>query len=457
MRRLMAFPRNSIQSRQRPALCLSTKSHSLPEPTTTSAEPLSLNLSAATLEELQALIVDAWGFPKFRAKQVYQWIRSKGITEIDEMNNIPKVLREQLHSACRSHALEVADEWIAKDGTVKRAYRCVDGQLIESVLMGYTDGRYTACISSQAGCAQKCTFCATGQMGFARQLTSDEIFEQVARFHSDLLKANKRLSNIVFMGMGEPLANYKQVKRAVQRITDELGIGARRITISTVGIVPMIRKLANDPEMPNVKLAVSLHCADDASRDTLMPVNIRYGGLDELFDSLREYMLVTKQRITMEWALIQGENDNEETAHKLGKLLHEKLDRSDLVHINVIPLNPTGAYAGKPSNADSVNTFCSILETEYKIPCTPRVRRGIDINAGCGQLKASILKREQKEEENSTDDVNDTEPNAVDIDSEEFENTVYESEDELAEAQRLLSLVENTYVDVGSSEPQTKK
>jgi 23S rRNA (adenine2503-C2)-methyltransferase len=182
--------------------------------------------------------------------------------------------------------------------------------------MPYRDGRYTACISSQAGCAMGCVFCATGQMGFARQLTSDEILEQVARFDTELDAVRgrivvirngglTRLSNIVFMGMGEPLANYRNVKEAIHRITQDLGIGARKITVSTVGVVPNIRKLFSDPDMPQVRLAVSLHCASDAERTKLLPANARYGGLDELMLTLKEYIETTNRRITLEWALIR--------------------------------------------------------------------------------------------------------------------------------------------------------
>jgi 23S rRNA (adenine2503-C2)-methyltransferase len=207
-----------------------------------------LNLSTITKEDLEAFVVNL-GHPKFRANQVWQWIRVQGETDVEQMTNIPKKLRSQLEQFSKSTALEIAFEMKSKDGTIKRAYRCHDGQVIESVLMPYADGRYTACISSQAGCAQGCVFCATGQMGLSRQLTSDEIFEQVARFAAELNQQehqkakgknhiateqssqqqdtrsrSMRLSNIVFMGMGEPLANYRHLKTAIQRITQDLGI-----------------------------------------------------------------------------------------------------------------------------------------------------------------------------------------------------------------------------------------
>ncbi|KAL7566846.1 hypothetical protein ACA910_021343 [Epithemia clementina (nom. ined.)] len=405
-----------------------------------------LNLSTITKSALEDLVVHL-GHPKFRANQVWHWIRQQGVTDVTQMHNVPLTLRQQLQQYTKSNALEIALELKSKkDGTIKRAYKCADGQVIESVLMPYDDGRYTACISSQAGCAQGCVFCATGQMGFVRSLTADEIFEQVARFASELqqeekqqqkqqkqVKANSknpaqqgstssttvdnnnnnnnnkshgkstRLSNIVFMGMGEPLANLRNVKQAIRRIHDELGIGARRITISTVGIVPNIRRLfinknnnenENDDEdkLPNgVRLAVSLHCATDEERNALLPVNKRYGGLDGLMTCLQDYMTATGQRLTLEWALIEGQNDTVETAQSLGRLIARYLTRRDQVHVNVIPLNPTGQYGGQPSSRDRVQAFCHTLQQEFGIACTPRVRRGIDIQAGCGQLKAQVV------------------------------------------------------------------
>jgi len=365
----------------------------------------------------------------------------------------------------------------------------------------YEDGRYTACISSQAGCAMGCVFCATGQMGFARQLSSDEIFEQVSRFASELKREqdpSKRLSNIVFMGMGEPLANYRNVVDAVNRINSELGIGARKITVSTVGVVPSIKKLfTENTEMPQVRLAVSLHCADDDERTKLLPANARYGGLSELMTTLKDYIDTTGRRITLEWALIANQNDGLDTARQLGNLVRKHKLRNDMVHVNVIPLNPTEGFEGaKPSNPKRVNAFCDCLQKEFGITATPRVRRGIDIDAGCGQLKAKVQKREEqkkrKEQEaqlpqetelssfipepqsapiigvydDAEEDENDVEPtpseailqqqqqqqqvveftladNAVDFEFDDFEDPEYETDSQdMAEALRLVSLVE---------------
>lgn len=368
-----------------------------PQPASASASssssqqlPLLVNLSTVSLAELETLVM-GWGHPKYRAGQVWHWIRVQGITDVTQMTNVPQNLREQLLQCTRPSSLQLASEQISKDGTIKRAYQCHDKQLIESVLMPYDDGRFTACISSQAGCAQGCVFCATGQMGFARQLTCDEIFEQVSRFAELLLQRNQRLSNVVFMGMGEPLANYKHVMNAVRRINDDLGIGARKITLSTVGIVPNIQKLYQDPTVPQVRLAVSLHCATDDERTALLPANRRNGGLDALMTTLREYIEVTGRRLTLEWALIHGDNDTPESARSLGRLLRQHRLRRDMVHVNVIPLNPTGGYVGAPSQRSRVDAFCKILQTDYGVTCTPRMRRGIDIDAGCGQLKAKVL------------------------------------------------------------------
>ena len=267
--------------------------------------------------------------------------------------------------------------------------------------MPYEDGRQTACISSQAGCAMGCVFCATGQMGFARQLTPDEIFEQVARFSAELHKDDKRLSNVVMMGMGEPLANYRNVMEAVNRMNSDLGIGARKITISTVGVVPNIKKLIK--EDIQVRLAVSLHCSSDEERTQLLPANKRYGGLDELMLAIREYIDTTNRRVTLEWALIENENDTPEVARQLGQLLKRFGIRRDMTHVNLIPLNPTGGFEGSPSGRGNVNEFVDVLSREFGITATPRVRRGIDIDAGCGQLTAAVKKKEDKlaEEESS--------------------------------------------------------
>ena len=358
--------------------------------------PLRVNLLTIQESEFEDLLA-SWNQPKYRAKQVLSWVRERGITDFEEMNNIPKKLRQMLAENSSIGSLDLDVEVVSKDGTRKRAYRLWDGQLIESVLMPYGDGRQTACISSQAGCAMGCVFCATGQMGFARQLTPDEIFEQVARFAAELKKDNKRLSNVVMMGMGEPLANYRNVMEAIKRMNTDLGIGARKITVSTVGVVPNIRKLME--EDIQVRLAVSLHCSTEEERSQLLPANRRYGGLDELMSTIREYIDTTNRRVTLEWALIENENDTPEVARQLGQLLSRFGIRRDMTHINLIPLNPTGGFEGSPSGRRNVNEFVNVLDKEFGITATPRVRRGIDIDAGCGQLKAAVKKKEKKEKD----------------------------------------------------------
>ena len=365
---------------------------------TTSAgefDGLKVNIHTIEKSELETLL-QTWGHPKYRAAQILNWVRKNGATSFDEMINLPKLLREDLTKFATIGSLKVVTEQISKDGTIKRAYSLKDGQIIESVLMPYEDGRYTACISSQAGCAMGCVFCATGQMGFARQLTSEEIFEQVALFDAQLKKTDGRVSNVVMMGMGEPLANYRNVMGAVRRMNDELGIGARKITISTVGVVPSIRKLMD--EDIQVRLAISLHCATEEERNKLLPANKRYGGLAELMQTVKEYTETSKRRVTFEWALIEGENDTPEVARTLGNLLVNLHGfRRDYVHINVIPLNPTGGFAGSPSGRLRVDAFTDVLKNEFSISATPRVRRGIDIDAGCGQLKSEVEKKKTQQ------------------------------------------------------------
>ncbi len=299
------------------------------------------NFYAASNEYVVDLL-KSWGYPPFRFKQIQNWLFHKGVQNFGEMLDLPIELREKLIKSFSIGNLKTVSEQISKDGTVKRAYALHDNQIIESVLMPYEDGRRTACISSQAGCAMGCIFCATGQMGFSRQLTSTEIFEQAQKYSAELRLKNERLSNVVFMGMGEPLGNYENVMKAVKRLNDELGIGARHITISTVGIAPRIRKLAN--ETLQVSLAISLHQATDEKRTSLMPVNKRYP-ISDLLDACKYYIEKTNRRISFEWALIRDQTDTPESAHELGQLL-----QGLLCHVNVIPLNPTKGFDGKPTS-----------------------------------------------------------------------------------------------------------
>ena len=341
------------------------------------------DIYALSLPALEAHL-QRWGEPRFRARQIWDWLYERRVGTFEAMTNLPQALRERLANEFRFGVLTLEAEEESIDGTIKRLYRLDDGQLIETVLMEYDDARRTACISTQAGCAMGCIFCATGQMGFARHLTADEIFEQALFFARDLEALGERLSNVVLMGMGEPFHNYDASIAAVRRIMRDLGIGARHITVSTVGLVPMIRRFAD--EGLQVKLAVSLHAATDAEREALLPVNRRWP-LAELMNACRAYVEKTGRRITFEWTLIHGENDTPEQAHALGRLL-----RGLKCHVNVIPLNPTGGYHGGPSAAGRIDAFVATL-ADYGIGATVRVRRGIDIDAGCGQLKAKVLRK----------------------------------------------------------------
>lgn len=344
-----------------------------------------IDLYALNRTELTDLVT-GWGQPRFRADQIWSWLYEHRVASFDAMTNLPKALRERLARETQLGVLALAAEQSSSDGTIKRLYRLPDGQLIEAVLMAYDDDRRTACISTQAGCAMGCVFCATGQMGFARNLSAAEIVEQAIHFARDLEAEGDRLSNVVLMGMGEPFHNYDESLLAVRRLMADLGIGARHITVSTVGLVPQIRRFAD--EGLQVKLAISLHAATDAERAALLPINKRWP-LADLLDACRYYIDRTGRRVTFEWAAIAGENDTPEQAHALGDLL-----RGLLCHVNIIPLNPTGGYGGGPSAFTALDTFIAIL-AEYGVSATVRVRRGIDIDAGCGQLKASVISPDQ--------------------------------------------------------------
>ncbi|MGJ8634109.1 MAG: 23S rRNA (adenine(2503)-C(2))-methyltransferase RlmN [Luteolibacter sp.] len=283
---------------------------------------------------------------------------------------------------------EKAEEIHSSDGlTRKFLLRLADGQVIETVLMGY-EGRFTACLSSQAGCAMGCVFCATGQMGFVRHLTTGEIVAQVQHVRRSLAESHphRRLRNLVLMGMGEPLHNYDSVMKAMDIVSDGQGaaISAQKISISTVGVVPSILRMG-DEERP-YKLAVSLHGSTEEERSALVPASKKWN-LEMLISACRSYSTQTGNKIFFEWTLIAGKNDSAETAGRLAALL-EGIDS----HVNLIPLNPTGGFEGEGSDGGEV--FQKVLR-EAGVPCTFRQRRGIDVAAGCGMLKAEKLKRER--------------------------------------------------------------
>lgn len=330
----------------------------------------------------------ARGQPPFRARQIRRWLYEGRVTSVEAMTDLPRRLREQLQEEVVLGTLSSAAEQTSADGTTKWLYRLSDSEprYVESVLMPYEDGRRTACISTQAGCAMGCVFCATGQMGFIRHLTSTEIFEQAMLAARAAHLAGERLSNVVLMGMGEPFHNYDATLAAIRRLQADLGIGARHITVSTVGLVPQIRRFAE--EGLQVRLAISLHAADDEERSRLLPVNKRWP-LAELIDACRYYSERTGRRVTFEWALIAGRNDDVSVADKLGKLL-----AGLSAHVNVIPLNPTRGFEGTPARAPDIDKFISTLES-YGIEATVRVRRGIDIDAGCGQLRSRVVEEQE--------------------------------------------------------------
>lgn len=344
-----------------------------------------INLYDLTFQELGGMFA-IWGQPSFRAKQVWEWLYKHKVASIDQMTNLPTSLRERMAAEMQLGVMIIEAERVAQDGTIKRLYRLQDGQLIESVLMLYDDNRRTACISTQAGCAMGCVFCATGQMGFARNLTSGEIIEQAIHFARLLEADEERLSNVVLMGMGEPLHNYDATLQAIELMIapDGLGIGQRHITLSSVGLVPAIRRFAE--EGLQVGLAISLHAATNEERTALLPVNKRWS-IGELIEACRYYIEKTGRRVTFEWALINGKNDSVEEASRLGNLL-----KGLLCHVNVIPLNPTNGYEGRPSDPTRVQAFLDMLKA-YGVSGSVRVRRGIDIEAGCGQLKAAVQSR----------------------------------------------------------------
>lgn len=327
--------------------------------------------------------------PVYRAQQIWDWLYKKHVPSIEQMANLPKGLRQKLATAVPPYPLQVASEQHSNDGQTKKLlFQLPDGQFIETVLMRY-EKRRTLCISTQAGCAMGCVFCATGQMGFSRNLQAGEIVAQVLYFARELAQTGEHVTNIVMMGMGEPLHNYRHTLTAVDRLTDPTGfnLGARKITISTVGLVPAIRRYAD--EQRQTPLAISLHAATDEERDKLIPVNRKWP-IADVIDACHYYIEKTGRRLTFEWALIANENDTVEQARILGRLL-----QGMLCHVNLIPLNPTAGYGGQPSSREQVAAFQAEL-AHYGVSSTVRVRRGIDIQAGCGQLRASVVKKGQK-------------------------------------------------------------
>jgi 23S rRNA (adenine2503-C2)-methyltransferase len=340
-------------------------------------------------EEERRVAVKEQGLPAFRADQMSRHWFSRLSDDPSTWTDIPAALRDQIGPVLLPQLLTPVTVQQADQGaTVKTLWRLYDGALVESVLMRYTD-RATACVSSQAGCGMACPFCATGQGGLMRNLSTAEIVSQVQRAAADMASGAVaggvgRLSNVVFMGMGEPLANYKNVIAALHRMIDPapggLDLSARSVTVSTVGLAPQIRMLAK--EGLQVTLAVSLHCPDDELRDTLVPINNRYP-IKEVLDAAWEYADVTGRRVSIEYALIKDINDQKWRAEMLANRL-----RGKLVHVNLIPLNPTPGSKWTASRPEDEETFVETLRARG-IAATVRDTRGRDIDGACGQLAAT--------------------------------------------------------------------
>lgn len=321
------------------------------------------------------------GEPPYRVDQLLQWLYRAPVLHASEMTNLPTELRERIGENLWPFRVEV--EQTSDRGTTKKwLFRGHDGAAFEAVLMGYPK-RATVCISSQAGCALGCTFCATGQFGFERHLEPGEIVAQVAYARAFLRQIGMpgvpdHLTNIVFMGMGEPLANYARVRESLRRMIEVMGISARSITVSTVGIIPGIRRLADEP-WP-VYLAVSLHAADDELRTRLVPINKRYP-IAELETAAREYFDKKGRRLSIEWTMMDGVNDTLDQADKLASIA-----RRLRAHVNLIALNPTPLSPEKASTRLHIEEFAGALKSRG-VNVTVRDTRGRDIDAACGQLR----------------------------------------------------------------------
>ena len=328
---------------------------------------------------------DAWrslldGEPSYRVDQVWDGLYQRHL-DLEDITDLPKALRARL-AATLPAALSLLTERVSDSGdTVKQLWKLNDDRAIESVLMRYRD-RVTVCVSTQAGCAMGCGFCATGQAGFDRHLTGGEIVEQVIRASQRLHAAGGgRVSNVVFMGMGEPLANYDNVWPAIERLHGAIGISARHLTLSTIGIVPGIKRLATE-RLP-VNLAVSLHAANDELRGELVPINRRYP-LTALAEACRQYLHAKNRRLSFEWALIDGVNDRPSDAAELAAYT-----RPLRAHVNLIPLNSTPGWPTRGTPANRVREFRDRL-VELGVNATIRRNRGTDIDAACGQLRANV-------------------------------------------------------------------
>lgn len=329
------------------------------------------------------------GLARFRADQFMHAVYKEGKSSVDEMTNLSQEIKDFIKEELPIFSFEVDKVVTSGDkSTTKVLFSFKDGKKIEGVLMKFKDGRNTVCISSQVGCPLKCTFCATGTLGFGRNLTGEEIADQVLYFTQLLKQKDERLTNVVFMGMGEPLLNYDEVIKSLDIITgkDSIGLGARHITVSTAGIVEGIEKFSDYPQQVN--LAISLHAPNQKLRLELMPIAKRYD-IMQVINAAKTYMKKTHRRLSYEYVMLKNINDTDECADELGELL-----KGQLCHVNLIPYNATDIEGIEGSTKTQIRKFKEILDY-HKVPATIRVSLGQDIAAACGQL---ANKAKQKQE-----------------------------------------------------------
>ena len=337
-------------------------------------------LSGMSLEELENLVSELKG-TKFRAKQIHNWIYTKSVSSIDEMTNLSKDFREQLKNIALVTDTKIKIKQVSKDSTIKYLVEYPDGECVETVLMRFDNrANLTACVSSQVGCAVNCSFCATGKGGFRRTLTYKEIIEQVLTIQRD---TGLKVTNIVFMGQGEPLLNLDNVLKALEIFNNDFQIGARRITISTSGIIPQIDKLA-ELDLQST-LAISLHAPNHELRKQIMPIEEKFP-IDKLKIALKNYINKTGRRITIEYILIHGFNDTPQVAKELAYLL-----KDIKCNINLIPYNSVIENDYKKPSGTDIMKFKYLLEHSGK-KVTVRLERGADIDAACGQLRGKGVK-----------------------------------------------------------------
>lgn len=336
------------------------------------------NLSGLTLKEIEQ-ITDELGATKFRARQIHNWIYLKSVKEIDEMTDLSKKFRDELKTVAQVTNIKIKVKQVSTDGTIKYLLEFPDGECVETVLMRFDNrANLTACVSSQVGCAVNCSFCATGKRGFIRNLTYKEIIEQVLTIQRD---TGLKVTNVVFMGQGEPLLNLDNVLKAMEMFNESFQIGARRLTVSTSGIIPQIKKLA-DLDMQST-LALSLHASNHEVRKQLMQIENKYP-MDELHKALKYYVEKTGRRITIEYLLIKDLNDTITSAKQLAAYL-----KDIKCNINLIPYNPTAKNDYKRSSNNSIMKFKYLMEHSGK-KVTVRLERGGDIDAACGQLSGKV-------------------------------------------------------------------